>query len=230
MASQTYQLVMRSGPTPGKVFELSLNEMTIGRDIGNHIVINDAEMSRRHARLVAQAGGYVLEDLGSTNGSFLNGQRLMGPHLLRPGEQVMFGENIGLVYEAIVFDPDVTLVSGMPASAAPVQETYRVPQSPAAAAPPPSYQQPAYQPPAYQQPAYQEPAYSGQTPAGPAEPYAEEPYYEEPLAPKRNTRMYLLIGCGCLVVIGLCCLVGALAFDTIDLYCTPPFDVLFSCP
>jgi predicted component of type VI protein secretion system len=225
MASQTYQLVMRSGPTPGKVFELTLKEMTIGRDIGNHIVINDPEMSRRHARLVAQAGGYVLEDLGSTNGSFINGQRLMGPHLLRPGEQVMFGENIGLAYEAIVFDADATLVSGAAPSMPPVQETYRVPPQQAAAAPQPSYQQPAYQQPAYQEPAYQQPAYNGQ-----ADPYAAEPYYEEPVAPKKNTRMYLMVGCGCLIVLGLCCLVGAIAFDTIDLYCTPPFDALFSCP
>jgi pSer/pThr/pTyr-binding forkhead associated (FHA) protein len=96
-----FQLVMRSGPNPGKTFELSEGEATIGRDITNAIVINDAEVSRRHARLSPQAGGYVLEDLGSTNGTFVNGQRLMGPHLLRPGELVLLGENVSLAYEQI---------------------------------------------------------------------------------------------------------------------------------
>ena len=78
-------LIMRTGPNPGKSFELTKNELYIGRDINNDIVINDSEISRKHARLILQAGGYVLEDLGSTNGSFVNGQRLMGPHVLRPG-------------------------------------------------------------------------------------------------------------------------------------------------
>lgn len=62
--------------------------MFIGRDLTNDIVINDAEISRRHARLISQAGGYVLEDLGSTNGTFINGQRLASPYILRPGETV----------------------------------------------------------------------------------------------------------------------------------------------
>jgi S-DNA-T family DNA segregation ATPase FtsK/SpoIIIE len=61
-----FQLIMRSGPTPGKVFQLKNDEVFIGRDVGNDIVINDAEISRRHARLSVQAGGYILEDLGST--------------------------------------------------------------------------------------------------------------------------------------------------------------------
>jgi pSer/pThr/pTyr-binding forkhead associated (FHA) protein len=76
---------MRTGPTPGQVFELSANEMTLGREPGNEITINDAEISRKHARLSLQAGTYMLEDLGSTNGTFVNGQRLMGPHALRAG-------------------------------------------------------------------------------------------------------------------------------------------------
>ncbi|MCZ7552248.1 MAG: FHA domain-containing protein [Anaerolineales bacterium] len=85
MASQTYQLVMHKGPNPGKIFELVQDELTIGRDITNRIVINDAEVSRKHARLTLQSGAYVIEDLGSTNGTFVDSQRLIGPHMLRPG-------------------------------------------------------------------------------------------------------------------------------------------------
>jgi hypothetical protein len=84
MASLKFHLIMRSGPEPGKAYELTNSEIYIGRDIHNDVVINDAEVSRKHARMEIQAGGYVLEDLGSTNGTFVNGQRLMGPHVLRP--------------------------------------------------------------------------------------------------------------------------------------------------
>ncbi len=111
MASGTYLFVMNSGPNPGKTYELSQDEITIGRDIANNIVVNDAEVSRRHARLRLQAGNYILEDLGSTNGSFVNGQRLMGPHALRPGEQIMFGDHVSFSFEARQFDPNTTLIS-----------------------------------------------------------------------------------------------------------------------
>jgi pSer/pThr/pTyr-binding forkhead associated (FHA) protein len=59
-----------------------------------------------------KAGTYMLEDLGSTNGSYVNGQRLMGPHTLRNGELIMFGENVGLVFEASSFDMDATIAAG----------------------------------------------------------------------------------------------------------------------
>jgi predicted component of type VI protein secretion system len=210
MAPQPFQLVMRNGPTPGKVFELNRTDMTIGRDIANDIIINDAEVSRKHARLTAQAAGYVLEDMGSTNGTFVNGQRLMGPHLLRPGEMLLLGENVRLVYAAVQFDPDATMVAAsnvpsMPATPSPTpvppapRETY-VPPSP----PPP--------------PAYGE----RYAPAAPADAY---PYEEEP----RRSRTWLYIGCGALLLV-LCVLIGAaVVFDQLNLYCTPPFDALFAC-
>ncbi len=110
MASQ-FQLIMRSGPTPGAAFILEGDQMTIGRDSTNEIVINDAEISRRHSRLTFQGGKYVLEDLGSTNGTFVNGQRLAGPRVLKAGEVVSFGEQIMLVFEANTVDPGATMIS-----------------------------------------------------------------------------------------------------------------------
>lgn len=110
MASQ-FQLIMRSGPTPGAAFTLEGDQLTIGRDSVNEIVINDAEISRRHARLTFQGGKYVLEDLGSTNGTFVNGQRLAGPRVLKAGEVVSFGEQIVMVFEATSFDAGATVVS-----------------------------------------------------------------------------------------------------------------------
>jgi pSer/pThr/pTyr-binding forkhead associated (FHA) protein len=118
MASH-FQLIMRSGPTPGAAFTLEGDQLTIGRDSANEIVINDAEVSRRHARLTFQGGKYVLEDLGSTNGTFVNGQRLAGPRVLKSGEVVSFGEQIVLVFEAMHLDPGATVVSPRAASAVP---------------------------------------------------------------------------------------------------------------
>ncbi|MGZ9223568.1 MAG: FHA domain-containing protein, partial [Anaerolineales bacterium] len=142
MASH-FQLIMRSGPTPGAAFTLEGDQITVGRDSTNEIVINDAEISRRHARLTFQGGKYVLEDLGSTNGTFVNGQRLAGPRVLKAGEVVSFGEQIVLVFEAANIDAGATIISpraaAVPAASRPVM------------APPP--------PPA---------DYAGSVPAGPA--------------------------------------------------------------
>jgi pSer/pThr/pTyr-binding forkhead associated (FHA) protein len=110
MASQ-FQLIMRQGPTPGAAYTLEGDQLNIGRDSTNEVAINDAEISRRHARLTFQGGKYVLEDLGSTNGTFVNGQRLAGPRVLKAGEVVSFGEQIVLVFEVTTNDPGATMVS-----------------------------------------------------------------------------------------------------------------------
>ena len=93
MASQ-YQLIMRSGPTPGAAFNLEGDQLTIGRDSANEIVINDAEISRRHARLTFQGGKYVLEDLGSTNGTYLGRTKVTRPMPIPPGVPVRIGKTV----------------------------------------------------------------------------------------------------------------------------------------
>lgn len=220
---QTFQLVMKAGPNPGKVFPLIKAELIVGRDTSVDITIPDAEVSRRHARLYLQAGGYVLEDLGSTNGTFVGGQKLMGPHALQSGETVMFGENASLIYEVITVDPDATMV------AAPHTEEPGVTQIA------PSEAMPAYTPPPLPSmpPApVAEPVYSSQVPAGPEEYVPPEPPIAEPA--KKNTRMWILAGCGCLLLLVCCLAVAGYAFDSLNLYCQPPFDTIFrafgSCP
>lgn len=150
MASQ-FQLIMRQGPTPGATFLLEGSQLNIGRDASNEIVINDAEVSRRHARLTFQGGKYVLEDLGSTNGTFVNGQRLAGPRVLKAGEVVSLGEQIVLVYEVTTNDPGATMVSPRAAAAPLVSRPVAPPPPPAdyvgsvpaSAAPSPSTPAPA---------------------------------------------------------------------------------------
>ena len=146
MAPQ-FQLVMRSGPTPGATFSLEGDQLIIGRDTASSIAINDAEVSRKHARLTFQGGKYVIEDLGSTNGTFVNGQRLASPAVLKSGDVVSLGEQIVLMYEALASDPGATVMSArksmprpapapVPAPApAPAQQQYYAPPPPPSAAP-----------------------------------------------------------------------------------------------
>jgi pSer/pThr/pTyr-binding forkhead associated (FHA) protein len=107
----TYKLIMRAGAEQGKEYPLEKNEIVIGRDQGNDIIIIDPEVSRRHARVFQQGGSFVIEDLGSTNGTYVNGQRLTGPYVLRSGELINLGEHISLLYDVAVFDPDATVAS-----------------------------------------------------------------------------------------------------------------------
>jgi predicted component of type VI protein secretion system len=139
MAAQ-FQFVMRSGPNPGKVYQLEASEIIVGRDSTSGVAINDGEISRKHAKLSLHGAAYVIQDLGSTNGTFVNGQRLTGTQVLNPGDSVSFGENISAVYEA-ASDPNATMISSAqaPKTAAPVKKQAAAPAQ----------------------------AYSGQVPAGP---------------------------------------------------------------
>lgn len=132
-----FQFVMRSGPTPGVVFPLEGEQLTIGRDSSNGVAINDAEVSRKHARLTFQGGKFVIDDLGSTNGTFVNGQRLAGPVVLKAGDVVSLGEQIVLMYDAINSDAGATVaVSRKAVPSAPPAQSYSPPPAPAYSAQP----------------------------------------------------------------------------------------------
>jgi serine phosphatase RsbU (regulator of sigma subunit) len=65
--------------------------LTFGRASSNEVVIPDPSLSRRHARLRWQDGAGLLEDLGSHNGTLLNGQRITGTHPISPGDRITVG-------------------------------------------------------------------------------------------------------------------------------------------
>ncbi|MFF8916282.1 FHA domain-containing protein [Streptomyces sp. NPDC015032] len=65
--------------------------LRIGRDPGNGLRLNHETVSRLHAELTAQGGSWLLRDLGSTNGTCVNGQRVIGTVPVREGDQVSFG-------------------------------------------------------------------------------------------------------------------------------------------
>jgi pSer/pThr/pTyr-binding forkhead associated (FHA) protein len=90
---------MLRGPTPAKTYELIKVETTIGSDMNNDIVINDPNITGKHAHIIESLNEYVLVDLNSPQGTFVNDRRLTSPHTLILGDRVMFGVNIILLYE-----------------------------------------------------------------------------------------------------------------------------------
>ena len=78
----------------GDVHPLLDTEYTIGRDTTNTIVIADPSVSSKHARVVRTPDGFILEDLNSRNGTFVNGERVTGTTLLNDNDVVRFGRVI----------------------------------------------------------------------------------------------------------------------------------------
>jgi len=78
----------------GTTFALN-GEITVGRDPGCTVMIeHDTFVSQRHARIYVVDGQPMVEDLGATNGSFHNGNRLHGSRLIHPGDRVQVGYTV----------------------------------------------------------------------------------------------------------------------------------------
>ena len=81
-----------AGLSPGSAYDLSDGAM-LGRGDQADIRLEDGFASARHARLVPQGDVMVLEDLGSTNGTYLNGEPLRGPQPLHAGDRIRIGDS-----------------------------------------------------------------------------------------------------------------------------------------
>jgi hypothetical protein len=69
-------------------------ELTLGRAAGCDITIDDSYASQIHARVFRRDDHYLLEDLGSTNGTYLNRQNVSAPTVLKPGDQIQVGSTV----------------------------------------------------------------------------------------------------------------------------------------
>ncbi|MEO1289357.1 MAG: FHA domain-containing protein [Chloroflexota bacterium] len=187
MENDSFRLIVRRGPRPNEVYELSGDVVNLGRDITNDIVINDREVSRHHLRFTKGADGFTLEDLGSTNGTFVNGKRVSGSIALKNGDMVGLGETVTLQYEA--GRPVASAVSPQPESAAPsapapqpnAQDAqYRPPQPQVPSQPSPPPQQPVPQADPYRAPEPQPQVQAYQQQPDPAPQYQEADAYAPP--------------------------------------------------
>ena len=131
-AAPLASLLFRSGEFKGRRLPIRVPVVNIGRGDYNDIVISDASVSTMHAKLQRREAVWILTDLGSTNGTFVEGERLSGELALSPGTTLRFGDVIAL------FEPlddrvpaartNQTQMLGRLAAVAPAKPAAEVPQ------------------------------------------------------------------------------------------------------
>jgi pSer/pThr/pTyr-binding forkhead associated (FHA) protein len=90
-AATPKRLVITSGPREGVEIDLPAEQLTIGRSSESGLVIRDDYTSTHHARLMLWDENWVIQDLDSTNGTFLDGTRVTLPTAVPPGTPVTIG-------------------------------------------------------------------------------------------------------------------------------------------
>jgi len=86
--------VVTAGPLSGTRITLGEQAILIGRADDSTLVLTDDFASSRHARLTNRNGQWYVEDLGSTNGTYLDQQRVQGPLLVSPGQPIRIGQTV----------------------------------------------------------------------------------------------------------------------------------------
>jgi pSer/pThr/pTyr-binding forkhead associated (FHA) protein len=102
-------LIIRRQDTSVTEFEWGKPILTLGRDSANDIIIDHPLASRRHARLEHDESGYFVRDLESTNGTYVNGDRIEGAHMLRNQDKVWVADT-----EIVFNDPEATVKGPLP--------------------------------------------------------------------------------------------------------------------
>jgi hypothetical protein len=97
-------LIGQTGPLNGQRWQID-HELLIGRDVSCQVMISDRQVSRFHARLTMSENGVLLEDLGSKNGTYLNGNRVEEPVILSDGDMIQ----ISLVQHFVFLSSDATV-------------------------------------------------------------------------------------------------------------------------
>ncbi len=188
------RLVMTQGPEPGKTFTLDQEVLTVGRDPNNDIVINHPQVSRKHARVTRRGDVVIIEDVGSTNGTFVNGVRLTAPHTLTNGNVVGFGDAVTFTYYGASIATTEPLASRPTVSIESPPREFPPPPSPPGPVAPPPVRQP--QPPPSTYP--------------PSPPPMAQPV-------EKKGRSWLWIGCGLVVLLTLLACGGMFILDYLRL-------------
>ena len=110
----------------GQIHSLSVEPMTLGRHEDAEIVLTDPQVSRHHAEITMQGGKWVIRDLGSANGTLVNGQRLAGPYVLESHDVVEVGQTRFRFEMMTVLAEQDTLVERLPAPT-PAEDRRQIP-------------------------------------------------------------------------------------------------------
>jgi hypothetical protein len=101
------QLLATTGPLSGQTLTLQPGESTLGREVGNTIVIDDQAVSRRHAKIMVINGVATVEDAGSSDGTWVNDLRITAPTLLKVGDSLRLGGTVFSFLPMSVVAPDL---------------------------------------------------------------------------------------------------------------------------
>jgi hypothetical protein len=91
-------LVVQEGQLAGKRWSLNKSEFVVGRGEDCQVVLPDRQVSRRHFRIVRDENGYSVEDLGSKNGTYVNGAAVRGSVQLQDGDEIQVALSVRLLF------------------------------------------------------------------------------------------------------------------------------------
>jgi ABC transport system ATP-binding/permease protein len=94
----SFRLNAPGGQENGQVFESTKPEIVMGRDATADILVTSAGVSRLHARVILHEGYYYVEDMGSSNGTYVNGAPITQPTLLKTGDEIGLGQSVSLTF------------------------------------------------------------------------------------------------------------------------------------
>ena len=104
------------GVSPGLSNYIALDQdrLTVGRSPDNDLVLADSVVSRHHAILERIKAGWFLRDLNSSNGTDINGQRVIGEKALRNGDEILIGRSRLIFHDGVSTDPSTSKRDPLP--------------------------------------------------------------------------------------------------------------------
>ncbi|HEX6652411.1 MAG TPA: FHA domain-containing serine/threonine-protein kinase [Thermoleophilaceae bacterium] len=136
VSSDCLRLRVTAGNAEGSEIQVR-EEFVIGRQAPEEGQLGqDAEISRHHARIARSNGTFIIEDLGSTNGTFVNGRRISKPELLSPGDRIQVGATTLVVQVSVPAAAAAAAASGPDADTRSSSHMI-MPEPPTEASPPP---------------------------------------------------------------------------------------------
>jgi len=98
VGKETAMLILREGQGAGTRWMIDRDHIIIGREESCDIVLPSRQVSRNHARIRRSGGRHILEDLGSKNGTYVNGRELTEPYILQDGDEIQIALSFKLFF------------------------------------------------------------------------------------------------------------------------------------